>query len=43
MKQADFYERGLLNGILGNMNAINGTTVDLEYMLPFGDQGLTKP
>jgi DUF1680 family protein len=42
-RQADFYERGLLNGILGNMNAVNGTTVDLEYMLPFGDQGLTKP
>ena len=43
VRQADFYERGLLNGILGNMNAVNGTTVDLEYMLPFGDQGLTKP
>ena len=24
-RQADFYERGLLNGILGNMNAVNGT------------------
>ena len=24
VRQADFYERALLNGILGNMNAVNG-------------------
>ena len=40
---ADFYERAFLNGILGNQNVINGTTADMEYMLPFGDAAQSKP
>lgn len=42
-KMADYFERAFLNGILGNQNVINDTTVDLEYMLPFGDTAQVKP
>ena len=42
-KYADYYERGLLNGILGNMNVSGGQTVALEYMLPLGGGNLHKP
>ena len=30
-KMADYFERAFLNGILGNQNVANDTTVDLEY------------
>eukprot|EP01047_Picozoa_sp_COSAG01_P020316 COSAG01_NODE_1153_length_11487_cov_98.298736_8_plen_274_part_00 len=47
---ADFYERALQNGILGNQNerpphspAYGPHSTGLEYMLPLGGGGLTKP
>ena len=33
-KLADYYERALLNGILGNQNVSGGKTVALEYAEP---------
>ena len=33
---ADYHERALLNGLLGNQNVSNGMTVALEYFLPLG-------
>ena len=45
-KLADYYERALFNGILGNMDdrTVQAThTVDFEYMLPLGGPGLLKP
>jgi hypothetical protein len=50
---ADYYERTLLNGILGNENLPHQVpsvptkdpphTIELEYMLPLGGGGLRKP
>jgi uncharacterized protein len=35
-KLADYYERALLNGVLGNQNVSGGMAESLEYMLPMG-------
>jgi DUF1680 family protein len=45
---ADFYERALLNGLIGNMNRLSpydesSHSVGFIYMLPLGGGGLTKP
>eukprot|EP01050_Picozoa_sp_SAG11_P015863 SAG11_NODE_2101_length_3821_cov_1.700699_2_plen_402_part_00 len=45
-KLADYYERALFNGILGNIDdrTVQATkTVNFEYMLPLGGAGLVKP
>eukprot|EP00937_MAST-01D_sp_MAST-1D-sp2_P001797 g1797.t1 len=41
---ADFYERALLNGLVGNQNQhLNGDGGSFIYMLPLGGGGLRKP
>jgi hypothetical protein len=45
---ADWYERSLFNGLIGNMNRLNPYNasehvVGFIYMLPLGGSGLTKP
>ncbi|KAK3239640.1 hypothetical protein CYMTET_50452 [Cymbomonas tetramitiformis] len=40
---ADFYERAILNGILGNQNLLDPDTPSFIYMLPLGGGGIKKP
>eukprot|EP00041_Stephanoeca_diplocostata_P030284 m.912521 g.912521 ORF g.912521 m.912521 type:complete len:893 (+) comp23727_c0_seq18:76-2754(+) len=39
----DFYERAILNGILGNQNKEDPTMTSFIYMLPLGAGGMRKP
>ena len=38
----DFYERAILNGILGNQNRLDPAVTSFIYMLPMGS-GVKKP
>ena len=40
---ADFYERALYNGILGNQNQADPSMTQFIYMLPLGGGGIKKP
>ena len=40
---ADFYERAILNGIVGNQDYTKPTMTSFIYMLPLGSSGMVKP
>jgi len=40
---SDFYERAILNGIIGNQNKLNPAMTQFIYMLPLGAASMHKP
>lgn len=39
----DFYERAIMNGIIGNQNKLDPTMTEFIYMLPLGAASMKKP